>query len=92
MAKKVIRLNENDIENIVKKILKESMNLSQGAPYINLDDDEIDFVQPYLEQGNLELHGNQLYYNENNRDIMDLMVNLFPNDFDDDFNKIGFTG
>ena len=77
---KIIRLTENDIQKLVKKIIKESMNLTHGTPYINIDDDEVEFVQQYLEPGKLELHGHELYYDENDKGVMDLMRRLFPND------------
>ena len=31
--------------------------------------------------GKLEIHGNQVYYDESDKDIMKIMVGIFPNDF-----------
>jgi len=93
---KVIRLTENDIERLVKKIIKkqslnENMSLS-GYPYINADDDELDFIREdnLEEEGKIEVHGNQVYYDEDDADVMLVMNGLFPNEFDEDGSQIGF--
>jgi len=93
---KIIRLNENDIERLVKKIIKkqslnENMSLS-GYPYINADDDELDFIREdnLEEEGKIEVHGNQVYYDEDDADVMLVMNELFPNEFDEDNRQIGF--
>ena len=31
--------------------------------------------------GKLEIHGNHVYYDESDKDIMKIMVGIFPNDF-----------
>lgn len=31
--------------------------------------------------GKLEIHGNQVYYDESDKDIMKIMMDIFPNDF-----------
>jgi len=58
------------------------MNL-QNLPLIYIDDDEIEFVQDYLEPGKIELYGNELYYDENDALTMNTMMDLFPNEFED---------
>jgi hypothetical protein len=58
--------------------IQESMNLLHGGAYINIDDDEKEFVEQYLEPGKLELHGYELYYDEEDEDIMAIMKDLFP--------------
>ena len=70
----------NTVKQSVSQQVEESMNLTHGTPYINIDDDEVKFVQQYLKPGKLELHGHELYYDENDEDVMDLMIRLFPND------------
>ena len=93
---KVVRLTENDIERMVKKIIKEQSlneNMSLGNyPYINADDDELGFIieDNLEEEGKIEIHGNQVYYDENDEDAMEIMLELFPNEFDEDNRQIGF--
>jgi|LauGreDrversion4_2_1035121.scaffolds.fasta_scaffold422108_2 hypothetical protein len=40
--------------------------------------------------GKLEIHGNHVYYDESDKDIMKIMVGIFPNDFRNGV-RIGFA-
>ena len=74
-------LDDEDTVNEGKKKkynIQESMNLLHGGAYINIDDDEKEFVEQYLEPGKLELHGHELHYDEEDEDVMTIMKDLFP--------------
>ena len=75
------RFNEIMGYNPSKGLIQESMNLLHGGAYINIDDDEKEFVEQYLEPGKLELHGHELHYDEEDEDIMTIMKDLFPDTF-----------
>ena len=62
------------------KRFNENMNLS-NYPYINADDDELSFLVKFTTPGKLEIHGNEVYYDESDSEIMKVMKDTFPNDF-----------
>ena len=49
--------------------------------YFDREDNPYDteFVQSI--PGKLEIHGNQVYYDKSDKDIMKIMMGIFPNDF-----------
>jgi hypothetical protein len=92
---KIIKLTENDIQRMVKKIIKQSLNENMnlgGYFYINADDDELDFIRDnnFKEDGKIEVHGHEVYYDDQDADVMAKMRGLFPNEFDENNNQIGF--
>ena len=74
-----------------KKMVKENMNLG-SYPYINVDDDELDYIMDnnFEEDGKIEVHGNEVYYDGQDDNVMLKMRGLFPNEFDENNNQIGF--
>jgi len=92
---KVIRLTENDVERLVKKILKENMSLG-NFPHITADEQDIqnlqedDYQVGYGEMslyemedliGKIEVYGNKVYYDENDSEVMIIMKIYFPEQF-----------
>jgi hypothetical protein len=49
---------------------------------------DTEFVQSI--PGKLEIHGNHVYYDESDKEIMKIMVGIFPNDFRNGV-RIGFA-
>jgi len=92
---KVIRLTENDVERLVKKILKENMSLG-NFPHITADEHDIQDLQEDAHQvgygemslyemedliGKIEVYGNEVYYDENDSEVMIIMKIYFPEQF-----------
>jgi hypothetical protein len=75
------------IDDEIRKYLGKEPKLSEDE-LAQLSDEEYDdyfdrtdnqFVQSI--PGKLEIHGNQVYYDESDEEIMRIMMDIFPNDF-----------
>jgi hypothetical protein len=75
------RLNEEELDELSDEDYEAYFD-REDRPY------DTDYVANI--PGKLEIHGNQVYYDKSDKDIMKIMVGIFPNDFRNGV-RIGFA-
>jgi hypothetical protein len=81
-------INADDDElSFLEEKIREQLGL---PPESDEDYDDEDYEKKYPSlPGKLEIHGNQVYYDETDANIMKIMMGIFPNDFKNG-KRIGF--
>jgi hypothetical protein len=73
---------QESLENLVTKVINESLSVSTGSAWVSIDDDELEFldddpqIQDYINQERLQIEFPQLYYVLGDTEVLEYLDSI----------------